>query len=103
MIPPPVEITCYRVIQEALNNAIKYAEASKVDIELAVRKDHLIIKISDDGLGFDFEPSQIHKGSGLNNMRLRAKALNGSLKIHSTKGIGTKIVAQIPIDTNEEN
>ncbi|WP_114491989.1 tetratricopeptide repeat-containing sensor histidine kinase [Candidatus Ulvibacter alkanivorans] len=79
----------YRIIQEAVNNALKYAEASEVRVEVAKVNSVFHIQIIDNGVGFDSE--QEMKGNGLSNIKKRARDLEGDVVIVSEKGEGTNI------------
>lgn len=87
----------YRVIQEAVNNAIKYAKATSIEVAIAYHKDGLQITISDNGVGFD--PSVVEMGNGLNNMKKRARDIGGQLTLDSNQQSGTHIVLQVPDTT----
>jgi len=90
-------INIYRVIQEALNNAIKYSKASKIKVEIETKKKKIAISIIDNGIGFD--KNEIDFGNGLNNIEKRALELNGTAIIKSKIDNGTQIVLKIPIDS----
>ncbi|NND51120.1 MAG: tetratricopeptide repeat protein [Flavobacteriaceae bacterium] len=79
----------YRIIQEAVNNAIKYAEAKQISVNLKQAKDRLSISVSDDGKGFD--PNNVDLGNGLNNMKKRALDLDALFQLTSAPGKGTVI------------
>lgn len=87
-------LTVYRIIQEALNNLVKYSQAKQADVEVEVEDDNLIIYISDNGIGFYPEKT---KGIGLKSMRERTESLDGTFKIVSEIGKGTNITVNIPI------
>lgn len=89
--------TCiYRIVQEALNNAAKYADAQSVDVTLIADRDTVSLQISDDGKGFN--PSGIAgRGLGLLGMRERIIELGGSLAIDSSPDGGTRIRADLPL------
>ena len=86
-----VEVTIYRILQEALANVEKHAQASRLSVTLELLKDELHLEISDNGVGFD--PHHVVKGNGLNNLQRRAEEAGGSLIIHSRPGEGTRIEA----------
>ena len=88
----------YRIIQEAVNNIVKYSGAQKARIEVGHENGHLKVQIEDNGVGFDLNSAKSNSGNGLNNMSERAKAINGILEISSTKGKGTVISAKIPVN-----
>ena len=91
------ELHLYRITQEAINNIIKYAEASTVSIQLMKYDEEVILTIEDDGVGFDAaEKLQNGKSFGLKSMSNRVNSLSGSLQIESGKGNGTVIIVEIP-------
>ena len=93
----PAEINLYRIAQEALNNVLKYANATKVEVTLADEDDQVELVVKDDGVGFDpDEHIDGSKGLGLIGMGERAAILQGELKIHSSAGNGTLVYARIP-------
>jgi signal transduction histidine kinase len=89
-----VEDTVYRLVQEALNNAVHHGEADQVLVDVREADGALRIRIEDDGRGFD--PGAATDGFGLIGMRERAELAGGSLELQSTPGDGTTIVAVIP-------
>jgi signal transduction histidine kinase len=105
-LSPRAEETIFAVIQEAVNNAKKYAHASQID--LILRPDYqantLAVLIKDDGLGFDISTVKTHydqRGSlGLLNMQERSDALNGTFTIHSEISRGTEVILTLPLNEN---
>ncbi len=100
-----IEINLYRLVQEALNNIMKHAEATTVKIRLVASFPKIILRIEDNGKGFDVEGS-LHRASpekrmGLISMEERVSLLNGSLKIQSRLMVGTKISIEIPIKSKK--
>ena len=96
-----LQITLLRVIQEACNNVIKHAEASKVDVTLLYEQNKIILSIKDDGIGFDTDKiSEISRkdnsGFGLSMMKERVYLLSGKLEIQSSPQNGCTILATIP-------
>ncbi len=92
------DIIIYRIIQEALSNIIKHAEASRVDIVLKQKQGKIFLDIKDNGRGFNVkEQGKAGKSLGLSIMRERAKLAGGTLQIKSTKRTGTQIYLSIPI------
>ena len=87
-------INIFRVIQEAVNNTIKYAEASNIEIKLEESTKQIEITISDNGKGFDI--NNIELGNGLSNMEKRMAEINSQIHIHSIKNKGTSIKMNIP-------
>jgi signal transduction histidine kinase len=92
---PEFEIAAYRLVQEALNNAIKHANASTVTVELDERNGTLSIVVADDGVGFD--PSRVERGFGLINMNERAAMLGGSVEFTSAPALGTRCNIELPV------
>jgi signal transduction histidine kinase len=93
---PDVETALYRIVQEALNNVVRHAHASRVDVLLERRGDQVVAIVEDDGLGFDptRDPETAHLG--LLGIQERAMALGGTLCIESTPGSGTSIFVEVP-------
>jgi two-component system, NarL family, sensor histidine kinase DevS len=95
-LPSEVETTLYRIVQEALTNVVKHAEATKVSILLVRRGGSATAVIEDDGQGFD--PALAAPDSlGLEGMRERAELHDGRLTIEATPGSGTTLVAEVPL------
>ena len=98
------EINLYRIIQEALHNIVKYAHADQVTIRLITSFPSIILRIVDNGKGFDLSKRMVEanmeKRMGLRSMEERARILSGNLTIRSMEEMGTKIVVEIPIDKN---
>ncbi len=94
--PPDVELALFRVTQESVNNAVKHARASTVDVELSRDPSSLVLEVTDDGVGFAADNGG-GSGLGLSQMRERMAQLRGSLDIHSSPGHGTRVVARIPL------
>jgi PAS domain S-box-containing protein len=88
------KLTLFRIVQEALNNVIRHAEATKTTIELSLKKHQIKLVIKDDGKGFD--PAATKKGAGLNNIRNRVYLLNGSLTIKTEPGKGCTLLVKLP-------
>lgn len=82
-------INIFRVVQEAVNNAIKYAQASSISITIQEIDNTLIFKILDNGIGFNL--NEITFGNGLDNMQKRIDEIDGKLSIVSEKNNGTSI------------
>jgi signal transduction histidine kinase len=86
-LPAEVEITFYRVVQEALNNVIKHAHATRADVVLEWHADIVVLLVEDDGVGFDGAAADRNAtGIGLIGMRERAALIGGSLEIESAPG-----------------
>lgn len=91
-----LEVSFYRILQESLNNIIKYAKAKKVLVQLKKYDDILMMTIEDDGVGFDTK--NVKAGFGIKGMQNRIGAIGGSIDIESTPGRGTMVTVQISND-----
>jgi len=94
-LPTDVETALYRIVQEALTNVVKHARATAVSIVLAPKDRAVTALIEDDGRGFT--PDGSGEGLGLLGMGERLALLGGRLKIESSHGAGTTIVAEVPL------
>jgi signal transduction histidine kinase len=94
-LPANVETVVYRVVQEALTNAIRHAHATRVDVVLTVRDEKLIVIVEDDGVGFDPQTALNGNRLGLFGMRERAEMVDGQLLIESAPGSGTTIMMEV--------
>jgi signal transduction histidine kinase len=97
-IPENIELICYRIVQEALTNLVKHAQASKVKITLDLSADQLVLSVIDDGVGFTPYAKKEVEGFGLIGIRERVTAVGGTLQIFSQPGRGTQIMVEIPLD-----
>lgn len=92
-----ISIALFRIAQEGINNVIKHANATHVDFHILDKEDEVYFVLEDNGRGFDERDKNNHSGSGLRNIKERAKLLNGSAEIHTTPGTGTSLEIHIPI------
>jgi signal transduction histidine kinase len=90
------EIILFRIIQEFFSNTIKHSKASKLDIIIEYKADNVKFLLSDNGVGFDTENTQL--GSGIINIKSRAALINADLKIESNNK-GTKVIINYPLKT----
>jgi signal transduction histidine kinase len=88
-----VEVVAYYVVAEALTNAAKYARASEVLVRAAVEGEELRLAVSDNGVG----GAMVGGGSGLIGLQDRVEVLGGSFEVDSAHGVGTTLVAYIPV------
>ena len=100
VLPKEVEIGIYRILQEALNNAIKHADASTIEVHIDSNQHFLHLMIRDNGKGFYFDEGpafsrELTKNNGLRNMKERAALLGGTLNINTQPGLGTIIQLEI--------
>jgi signal transduction histidine kinase len=92
---PAADALLYRVLQEALSNVARHAQAGLVRVVLVRRGERLTLRIEDDGIGFDGQPQT--RGSGLAGMRERVSAEQGELSISSKPGAGTAVALWLPL------
>jgi signal transduction histidine kinase len=99
-VPPPLKITIYRVLQEAMNNVAKHARADCIRVRLARLGSDIELVVEDNGCGFDVAQMKAdgdaRRGAGLLNMRQRLDAVGGELSIRSAARIGTTVRAVMP-------
>jgi signal transduction histidine kinase/ligand-binding sensor domain-containing protein len=96
--PPKVENQLLRVGQEAITNAVRHAGASRIRVDLECHAHSVVLSVSDDGRGFDYE-RMLHNGNGhygLRTMRERAEELGGRFSVASADGRGTTVTAVVP-------
>lgn len=84
-----VGMNIYRTIQEAVNNAIKYAQATEITVRITESDDGITIEVTDNGNGFDI--ATVINGNGLNNMKKRIRSIGGTAAIDSAPGSGTRV------------
>lgn len=99
-LPANVETALYRVVQEALTNAVRHSQAKNATIQLTRRKGSVRCAVRDDGSGFDVSTlaQQARHGLGLVGMRERLNAVGGKLLIRSQPGRGTELIADVPVE-----
>ncbi|MDR6197182.1 histidine kinase [Siphonobacter sp. SORGH_AS_0500] len=98
-LTPAQEIGLYRIAQEALTNALKHAKAAEIQIILHFQPNQIILKISDDGQGFDLEKARSWQSAGLENMQTRAQLIRATLDVQSVRQAGTQIEVILPINS----
>jgi two-component system, NarL family, sensor histidine kinase DegS len=101
-LPQKVENNIFRIIQEAINNAIKYSGADTIEISLMIEGNNLVIQVNDQGKGFDIKlvekrSTNIESGRGFFNMYERTEYVNGHLEINSKLGAGTSVILTVPV------
>jgi signal transduction histidine kinase len=93
-----LEVALYRIAQEALNNVVKHAHASRVEVLIEARADDLVLIIEDDGVGF--KPEEVAgRGLGLLGISERASIVQGSVEIESSPGQGATLFVRVPLHT----
>jgi len=88
-LAPDEQIEVFRIVQEGLGNARRHAGAEHVEVSILQRGGRRVVSVRDDGVGFDADTAEA--GQGLENMKLRAEAIEGDLKLRSSTGRGTAI------------
>jgi signal transduction histidine kinase len=100
-IPPAPALCVYRIAQEALHNAVKYAQAEKIEVSVGREGpdgSSISLTVSDNGIGFEPAGDSVNWGLGLLSMRERAQLAGGSWEIRSKPGKGTTVRARVPIE-----
>jgi signal transduction histidine kinase len=92
-----VEIVLYRVVQELLNNVLKYAEATEAHVQLTWVENNVSLTVEDNGKGFDVSKLDQNKGAGMRNVQARVDYLNGKLDIQSKPDEGTSVLVEIVV------
>jgi signal transduction histidine kinase len=92
-LPAPVEAAAYFLVAEALTNVVRYARASAARVHIAMDGDDLVVTVTDDGVG----GVDVAAGSGLRGLQDRLATVDGSMKIESRPGEGTRLTGRIPV------
>ena len=87
----------FLIYKEVLNNIVRHAGATKVEIEIDCRRQRLQMRIADNGKGFNNLDQEFREGNGLRNLRMRAQAIGGSLKVRSALNEGTTVQLMVPM------
>jgi PAS domain S-box-containing protein len=96
-LPSEVEVCVFRVLQEALRNAVKHSRVQQIKVELHAGSKDLHLMVRDSGVGFDPGTALLGKGLGLVSMQERLRLVNGELTIHSAPNGGTAVHAHVPL------
>lgn len=100
-LSPQIETALFRIIQEAMTNVVKHAQAKNVSVKIGYRKGSVSASVMDDGKGFNLvkvtSPKRRQRRLGLVSMKERADILNGSFAVNSRPGFGTQVTVDIPI------
>lgn len=94
-----VDLAAYRIVAEALNNAVRHAKAGRIEVRLARAEDGLVVRIADDGRGL---PALAGGGVGLDSMRARADELGGRFDVTPAAGGGTVVTATLPLEMGDD-
>ena len=100
-VPKEISLCLFRVLQEALQNAVKHSGARHFHVELRGTSEEICLTVSDPGVGFDWHGAMNRQGLGLISMRERLQLVNGEFSIDSNPGRGTTICARVPLGTEE--
>lgn len=95
-VPPELSLALFRVVQETLNNAAKYSQATEVVVDLTCRDGRLLLNVTDNGVGFDVK-EEWGKGLGLISIRERIEAVGGTVTVESQPRQGTRFAIDVPI------
>lgn len=95
-LPQAVETALYRIVQEALNNVVRHAQATQVDVLLEQRDGKVVLIIEDNGGGFDLQTASQSGRLGLFGMKERAEMLGGILVVETIAGVGTTVLVEVP-------
>jgi two-component system sensor histidine kinase DegS len=99
-LPNRLEVAIFRLVQEAVQNALKHAEATEIQVKIEVNRQNLLVVVKDNGKGFDPNEKK-EKAFGLIGMKERIDLLEGQMTIYSRKGIGTIVSMQIPLHVQQ--
>jgi signal transduction histidine kinase len=95
---PEVETAAYRIVQEALTNVARHAGVDRAAATCALQRGRLRLEVADEGAGFELEAVPPGESSGLAGMEERARSTGGRIWVHSARGRGTTLVAELPLD-----
>jgi len=101
ILPLAVGLSLFRVLQEALNNALKHSGVRRIEIQLREERSRIHLVIRDSGRGFDVEAASQGKGLGLTSMRERVRLVNGTISIESKSMGGTVIRVRVPFESEQ--
>jgi signal transduction histidine kinase len=102
-VPKEISLCLFRVLQEALQNAVKHSGAQDFSVEIHGAQDGIRLTVSDTGVGFDWRHAINGRGLGLISMRERLRLVNGELSIQSEPGWGTTVLACVPLGHKEHS
>ena len=96
-LPKEISLCLFRVLQEALQNAVKHSTEHNFVVEMRGSNEGITLKVTDSGIGFDWQQVMSRRGLGLISMRERLRLVNGELSIQSAPGRGTVVLARVPV------
>ncbi len=100
-LPKAMEINFYRIVQEAVSNIVKHAQATRAGVEIERLPERLLLTVRDNGCGFDVQAASGRDGFGLTGIAERARILGGNYRVESEPGKGTTIVVELPLTKQE--
>jgi signal transduction histidine kinase len=100
-VPNEIALCFFRVVQEALQNAVKHSGAQYFRVELHATSEEICMNVTDQGVGFDRHDAIASQGLGLISMRERLQLVHGEFSIESEPGRGTTIRARVPLGATE--
>jgi PAS domain S-box-containing protein len=103
VVPFDIGISLFRVLQEALHNAIKYSGTKRVEVQLAERSNEVHLIVHDSGKGFEIEEAKQGRGLGLTSMQERVRFVSGTISIESKPMGGTTIHVRVPVELGHES
>ena len=102
-IPKEISLCLFRVLQEALQNAVKHSADQNFTVEVHGTNEGISLIVSDSGIGFDWQDAMNRRGLGLISMRERLRLVNGELSIQSEPGRGTTVLARVPLGQKDHS
>jgi two-component system sensor histidine kinase DegS len=100
-LPADTELTAYRIVEDAVDNAVRHGRAAHIEVILAFHPDRLLLVVKDDGDGFDVVATEARlgrsAGAGIVSMQTRAAVAGGRLEVRSVMGGGTEVRAALPL------
>jgi signal transduction histidine kinase len=100
-LPPIMETVLFRIVQEALTNVVRHAQATSVEVRLVHEDSNLILRVADNGLGFDLSRQAQEKSFGLRGMQERVSILGGEFQLKAAPNEGAVITVRIPVAIGE--
>ena len=102
MLPKEISLCLFRVLQEALQNAVKHSAEQNFTVEVHGTKEGISLTVNHSGVGCDWQDAMNRRGLGLISMRERLRLVNGELTIQSAPSRGTTVLAHIPFARTEQ-
>ena len=99
-LPPARRAEVVQMLREALSNASRHAQASEIAVTARLDRGRLVLRVEDDGIGFDPSEARENGHHGLRNMANRARQLDGRLDVQSRPGEGTRVELSVPLEAS---